>query len=234
MQMFEDVKKIPGAISMTESVGIYRTVIGSLQGDPHGVAVDLGSNAGKSSIVGAKALADVGFKGRFFMVDLAYDLMNPEWKHTTQGDADLMPWGYLREPNAKATIKKRVEKYYPHVVLAGLSSIQFLSQAKGPVSYAFIDSDDHQVELVHQEVRMLEHLVSPGGLVFFHDFRNQYIGPAKAYEYLISTGKYEAIEIDWKSAIEYAKENKLEDGNDSWHMPGVDFPIFVGCVRRKQ
>lgn len=72
----------------------------------------------------------------------------------------------------------------------------------------------------------------PGGLVFYHDFKNQYKGPRRAYKYLVSTGKYEAVPIDWGFAEKIAKEYQLEENNDSWHMPGVEFPAFIGCARR--
>ena len=229
LKLFQDAKKIPGAISMIEAVGIYDTVVRYLK-TPGGIAVDFGSHAGKSSIIGAKALSDAGFTDTFYMVDLAYDLDNPEWETTTQGTADKMPWGYLRDAND--FIQNRMLEHYLMVELRGLSSLQFLSRNIQPLAYVFIDSDDHQFDLVMAEVKMLEDSVSPGGLVFFHDFENQYIAPKQAHDYLIGTGKYESIPIDWDAAKRYAEKHKLEEGNDSWHMPGVDYPNFVGCARR--
>ena len=228
LKTFRVVKNIPGAISMTEAVGIYDTIATHLKSCT-GVAADLGAHAGKSSIAGAKALLDAGFKRPFYMVDLAYDLDNPEWRTTVQGSADKMPWGYLKDSDK---IIKRAMQHYPKCELMGSSSLQFLANPHLAISYVFIDADDHQVDLVMAEVKKLEDIVLPGGLVFFHDFENQYIGPAQAHAYLIDTGKYENISIDWDSAKAYVKKNKLEEGNVSWHMPGMDFPAFVGCARR--
>lgn len=229
IEVFRTVNKIPGAISMTEAVALYDTIRSALKSFS-GIAADMGSHAGKSSIIGAKALADSGFENDFYMVDLAYDLENAEWETTVQGSADLMPWGYLR--NGNEAVEQRAKEVYKNISLLGLSSLQFLADFD-ELSYAFIDTDDHQPELVMKEVKAIEDIVLPGGLVFFHDYNNQYKGPRMGYRYLVKTRKYEAIEINWKSAKSYADENDLEVDNDSWHMPGVSFPCFIGCVRRK-
>lgn len=229
LKLFQEAKKIPGAISMTEAVGIYDTITMYLE-NYHGIAVDLGSHAGKSSIIAAKALADVGYAGTMFLVDLVYDLDNPAWSQTIQGSSAKMPWAHCHKKDFKGKIKKAIGRYL-EVELKGLSSLQFLAERR-PISYAFIDVDDHQPELVFEEIHKIENLVVPGGLVVFHDFKNQYTAPAEAHLCLIKTSKYENIAIDWDSARAYAKKYQLEIGNDSWHMPGQEYPAFVGCARR--
>lgn len=234
IELFKFVKTIPGAISMTEAVGIYNTVITCLKSEK-GYAVDLGSFAGKSAAVGAAAVSKVGLVDPFLLVDLVYDLKNPEWKKTSTGSFDHMP--FIHEPDFNFIVRARVEKYAPGVAigLLGLSSAQFFNGAHGRfpyIAYAFIDTDDHNENLVMTEAKHLEDRMLSGGLIFFHDFKNQYVGPAMAYEYLVSTGKYELIQIDWDAAYVIAEKFGLETGNNSWHMPGVAYPAFVGCVRR--
>lgn len=229
-QFYRQVAEIPGAISMTEAVALYNAIVAYSPGI--GIAVDLGSNTGKSSLVAARALCHSRFDGRFYMVDLAYDLSNPEWSKTVQGDSAKMPWPQLRDAEYLKSIKERMAEYVD-AELVGQSSIQFIPRMETFAGYVFIDTDDHQKELVMEEARLLENRTAPGGLIFFHDFKNQYTGPALAHQYLLDTGKFENIEMPWDQAIEYVKKRGLEEGNDSWHMSGsgIEFPNFIGCVR---
>ena len=225
-QFYRHVAEIPGAISMTEAVALYDTIVKYAPGI--GVAVDLGSNSGKSSLVAARALHKSWFSGRFCMVDLAYDLLNPEWSKTVQGDSAKMPWGQLRDTEYLKAIHKRMSEY-TYVEMIGESSIQFILQMTDFAGYVFIDTDDHQEELVMEEVRLLANRMVPGGLIFFHDFKK----PALGHQYLLNTGRFENIEMSWERAIEYVKKHDLETGNDSWHMSGsgIEFPNFIGCAR---
>ena len=100
--------------------------------------------------------------------------------------------------------------------------------------YAFIDTDDHAKELIEKEVEAIFNRIVPGGLLMFHDFNNQFIGPRQVYDSTIATGKYEAVPIDWQWVESFKKANNIDEtGNNSWHMPGNDSPNFVGCCRRK-
>lgn len=215
---------------MTEAVAMFLAI--TRNGVGEGIAVDLGSNAGKSSLVAACALNNIWFDNHFYMVDLAYDTENPEWSKTVQGDGSKMPWGILRDPDYLRSIEDAMVEFVP-TSMVGESSIQFLSHVDGPFGYAFIDTDDHQFELVMEEARLLKDRMSPRGLIFFHDFKNQYISPALAHKYLIGTGKFEDIEMPWEEAIEYVKKYDLEAKNESWHMSGsgIEFSTFVGCAR---
>lgn len=236
IELFEHIKKIPGAVSITEMVALYDTIRKNIQcRDRLTVALDLGSHAGKSSCAGSAALSSLGRYDIFLMIDPVYDLGNDEaWKRTVQGSADKMPWGHVREEGFKKRVLENVQKHSSLLHrMYGTYSLHMLEDAAN-VSYVFIDSDDHQPELVSQEVAKLEDRVLPGGLIFFHDFNNQYHGPRMAYNWLVQRGKYEPIGIDCPSAIQFVQENNLEDGNDSWHMPGEKYPCYIGCVRRKQ
>jgi predicted O-methyltransferase YrrM len=99
--------------------------------------------------------------------------------------------------------------------------------------YVFVDSGSHQDGLPMQEVKLLEDRVVQGGIIAFHDFLSQFREVHEAYYYLVETGKYEEIPINWQEIVEYVKENDLEKGNDSWHHTEMEFPCFVGALKRK-
>ncbi len=99
--------------------------------------------------------------------------------------------------------------------------------------YVFVDSGSHQDGLPMQEVKMLEDRVIQGGIVAFHDYLSQFREVHEAYDYLVGTGKYEPISIDWSAIKKYVGENNLEAGNNSWHHTELEFPCFVGALKRK-
>ena len=73
-----------------------------------------------------------------------------------------------------------------------------------------------------------------GGILAFHDYGNQFTAIARWYDYLVGTGKYEPIAIDWDTIFDYVRDNNLEEGNSSWHERGSEeFPKFVGALKRK-
>lgn len=211
----ETFKKTPGAISICESVAILNL---SIQAPP-GVYLDCGSHAGKSAMSAAQGLQN----GTFYLVDPIYDMENKENKG----------WPYVNDAAFCDNIIENVARNKILPVLIGDNSINVIPKY-GPYSWVFIDSDDHQEELVMEEVRLLEDRIVSGGIVAFHDYKNQYIWPAKAHEYLISTGKFENIPIDWERIKDHVRKNNLENGNNSWHREGSnEFPIYVGACKRK-
>jgi Ni,Fe-hydrogenase I large subunit len=87
-----------------------------------------------------------------------------------------------------------------------------------------------------QEVKMLEDRIIQGGIIAFHDVFSQFVKQTEAYEYLLSTGKYEEIKINWQEIFDYLKENNIsEDDNNSWHKyPELPYPPnFIGALKRK-
>lgn len=84
-----------------------------------------------------------------------------------------------------------------------------------------------------KEVLALEDRMVEGGIIAFHDFRAQFLQVNEAYDYLLGTGKYEEIKIDWNEIVSYVNENELEVGNISWHHQELQNPCFVGALRRK-
>ncbi len=235
LKVLEVAKTLPGAVSMTEMAGLYKTIMMHLEAPDGAIAIDLGSHAGKSSITAIAALSEMGRKDYFHMVDPIYNLKNEEaWKDTIQGSADKMPWAHVHKPNFKEVIKTNIDKFSKlQYMLLGISANQLFDKIrKSPISYIFIDSDDHQPERVEEECNKIEDLILPGGLVFFHDYKNQYIGPHLAAEYLVETGKYEEIQIDWGFAKNFTNAHNLEKGNDTWQSYEDMSTIFVGCVKR--
>jgi hypothetical protein len=86
-----------------------------------------------------------------------------------------------------------------------------------------------------QEAKLLENRIVQGGIIAFHDYKNQFTEVEIAYDYLLSTGKYEPIGINWQEIFDYVKEHNLEEGNNSWHLyPELPHPPnFVGALKRK-
>ncbi len=230
------VKKIPGALSVTEMVCLYFT-LSQYFSLKVGVTLDLGSHAGKSACIASAAFGLWDKNISFFLIDPLYDLENETaWKNTTQGCVENIPWNYCKEENFKEEVKKRIVEFSQNVVphLIGLTSLQFFNQSTiKEFDYVFIDSDDHQKELILKEVDYLKDKISLGGLIFFHDFNNQYVGPIQAYDYLLGTGHFEMILLDWNKALDFVKQGDLEKNNSSWHMPGEEYPTYLGCLRRR-
>ena len=241
IDLCKTIQQTPGAISMTEIVGLYNTIRGSLKTESafDVDAVDFGSHCGKSSLAGMVAIESMGYTSEVFcLVDPLYDLENKEaWAQTVQGSVENNPWP-IHDSDAlvfdiSAKIRKHLQ-WLPPSSFNGCTSIQFLTERFPDMkfSYVFIDSDDHQQELVMKEAELIKDRVVPGGLVFFHDYMNQYIGPAMAHGYLVGKCGFEKIDIDWKQAEAFTREHDLEKDNDSWHMPGVEYPKHLGCVRK--
>lgn len=226
-KFIEEFKKTPGAISVCEACAIHWL---GTQANKEGFFIDIGSNAGKAAMSAASGIQN----GTMCLVDPIYDLTNLEaFKHSVQGKPENIPWSYVFEPDFKNKVMDRiidVSDMTPSLI--GDYSLSALAKFEN-YGYVFLDSDDHDLPLIMSELRIIEDKMLPGGIIAFHDFRNQYSGPYEAYKYLLTTGKYEEIEIPWDEIRAYVSENNLEEGNDSWHMPGHVLPCFVGAVRKK-
>jgi len=232
--IFNSFKLTPGAFAVTEGIGMYNIIRKYLKAE-EGIVADCGSHAGKSSMFAALAFKDMGRSEEFNMVDLLYDLSNPEWSTTWQGRSGNNPyWPYASDPAFLENCRERVSVFAPNgVKLNGRSSLQFIAE-HDQFSYIFIDTDDHREELVRSEAKALGNKVLPGGLILFHDYLNQYVGPSHALNYLVSTGKYEQVTINWNKIKAFVYTYNLEAGNHSWQpFEGNNFPTFVGGVRRK-
>jgi len=103
------------------------------------------------------------------------------------------------------------------------------------LTYVFLDTGSHGDGLPMAEVKLLEDIMVQGGIIAFHDYKNQFTEVEGAYDYLVGTGKYEPIEINWQEIFDYVDEHDLEEGNNSWHLyPELPHPPnFVGALKRK-
>lgn len=231
-------KKIPGAISVTEAIALYNLIIENMGNlNSKETFVDIGSHAGKSSLIAITALEYLQKRGTFLMVDPAYDL-NGDFRKTGPVFA---PPDYILNIHHNVSIFL-VRNNSIEVFLISSTSEKFCEEecfnnlkSKGvfnPLSYVFIDSGEHSEESLKPEIEWVNRHLCVGGIVVFHDFGNQYTAPVYAAEKMILSGQYEPIAINWEEIISYVKENNLEKGNDSWHMVDNPHPNFIGALKR--
>jgi len=207
-EFIELFKKTPGAFSVTECIGL----IGICDGVPEGLCAELGTHKGKSTLASLYGLKN---NSDFLLVEPEFS--NEKW---------------VEEVSKTLAEAKELLGYKITVTLVNGYSTDFIPKF-GNYAYVFIDSGIHD-DLVMEEVKMLEDKMISGGIIAFHDFLNQFTAVERAYDYLLSTGKYEPIPVDWEPIFDYVRENSLEEGNNSWHERGSEeFPKFVGAVRRK-
>lgn len=100
------------------------------------------------------------------------------------------------------------------------------------LNYVFVDSGSHQDGLPMSEVKLLEDRLMKDGIIAFHDLFSQFHEVEDAYRYLLGTGKYEEIPINWNEINAYVIENNLEAGNNSWHHTELATPNFLGALKR--
>jgi predicted O-methyltransferase YrrM len=199
-------KKTEGALSASESLAIMN--VAALA--PEGRFIELGTYHGKSAMSAAQTLKE----GIFLLVDPIF------------ADDHL---SFAVHQNI--ILSREKEDEFVIGLRAGYST-DVIPEETG-YAYVFVDSGSHQDGLPMQEVKLLEDRVMSGGIVAFHDFRSQFVEVEQAYDYLLSTDKFEEIKIDWNEIVAYAKENNLEKDNSSWHHCEIEFPCFVGALKRK-
>lgn len=203
-EFLELFKKTEGALSVCESIVIMNIAAEA----PAGEYAEFGTYFGKSAMSALVSLKE----GLFHLVDPIFE--NKEV-------ARSVGLSVYRVTKGDITIDL-INGYSTDII-----------NRLGELSYVFVDSGSHQDGLPLQEVKLLEDRVVPGGIIAFHDYESQFKEVKEAYDYLVSTGKYEPIPIDWNSVINYCRENSLEIGNQSWHHTEMEFPNFVGAVKRK-
>lgn len=225
-------KKTPGAISVHELIAIIN--VAALA--PRGTCCEMGSHRGKSGIAAAIGLTRSIDPGRtLIMVDPLYDMENLEaWKHACQGHPDNA-WQGAKDKDFHQSVMDPIIKASEGMIvplLRGDYSINAIQKIHGPISYCFLDSDQHQYELVKEELILLRPKMNIGGVIGFHDFRSQFSGVEQAYREMLHGGFYEEIPIDWESIKKWVSENGGESGNESWHHCDKPAPCFFGALRR--
>jgi len=205
-------KKTKGAMSTAEAIFLYNAC---LQVDGDGVCVEMGTAYGKSAMVTLMAWADKGRKTLFLLEPLFEGIDFLREVHTSIKDfqKELHNTNCVFLKNLSTDFLPKYDKY----------------------SYIFWDSGDHSPELVNKEKPLLEDKVIKGGILVLHDINSQFTACTEAYNDLINSGKYEAIEYDWQEIFDYVAKNNLEDGNNSWHQyPELPHPPnFIGALKRK-
>ena len=204
-EFWEVFKKTNGALSSAESLAILNI---AKQAPPNGLACEFGVYNGKSAM---SAMAAENF-AEFHLIDTEFS------KTISVNDVGN-------------NIINAVPNHCRLAFIVG-SSLDYLAGSEYKYSYVFVDSGDHQ-ELPMKEVIALQDRVIQGGIIAFHDWNSQFLQVMDAYAYLIGTGKYEVVQIDWDEINNYIDENNIEEGNISWHHNELKNPNFVGALRRK-
>lgn len=205
-------KETNGALSCTEAVAIMNIAAQA----PEGRYIELGTYEGKSAMSAALTLKH----GVFLLVD-------PEF--TLDNFSDI-----IHTVSRVSTNELKVDTVtgFSTEVIPIIDKIPENKYGK-KYSYVFVDSGSHQDGLPMQEVKLLEDRMIQGGIIAFHDWDSQFKEVKEASDYLVGTGKYEYIPINWDEIIAYVNENNLEEGNESWHHNELQNPCFVGAVKRK-
>lgn len=173
---------------------------------PGGIYLELGAYRGKSAMSALVSLKN----GIFYLVE-------PEFNDEIEFNEMVIRLGY------KNHVSINLIKAYSTDIIGDYNNL----------CYVFVDSGSHQDGLPMREVTLLEDKVVQGGIVAFHDWNSQFKEVKEASDYLVSTGKYEYIPINWDEIISYVNENNLEEGNNSWHHTELKNPCFVGALKRK-
>lgn len=202
-ELWERFKRTNGAFSCCEAIALYNICLEA----PEGTYIELGTFHGKSAMIASAALK----AGCFTLVDPIFS--------DTKIAADV----FFNVRNAAGFDKTFV------IGCVGDFSTNIIPKF-GELAYVFVDSGSHGEGLPMQEVKMLEDMVVSGGIVAFHDFRSQFVEVEEAYNYLLSTGKYQEIKIDWQPIVDHVLQNNIEEGNDTWHHTETKTPCYLGAL----
>jgi len=173
---------------------------------PKGTYIECGVAYGKSAQSACVSLQE----GMFYLIDPIFD------------DKRIMDKVYEEVSAVNQNVKIKMSPLY---------STEFLPKL-APYSYVMLDSGDHD-EIVMQEINLVKDNMVSGGVIVMHDLDSQFLAVRQGYDYLLSTGNYEEIKPDWNEINTYVNDNKLNEGNVSWHHTELENPNFIGALRRK-
>lgn len=203
-ELIELFKKTNGAFSVTEMVALYNIILDA----PRGVYCELGVAHGKSAAVMVSAM-----RGNEIV------LVEPDFSDEK------------RLSEVLGVINQAADKKIHCLPIAGYSTDVLPDMEV--FAYVMVDSGSHQDGLPLAEVKLLEDKILQNGVIAFHDYLSQFREVGEAYQYLLSTGKYEEIPINWQEIVDYVNSENLEEGNESWHHTELRNPCFVGALKRK-
>jgi hypothetical protein len=209
-EFWDKFKKTTGAFSTAEALALFN-IVSDIKYDGVGdwveTYLELGSHKGKSSRVIAAAI-----KPSACLYCVEPEFSDEKWLNEF--------WTAI---TSKATIKAVAD--YSLNVIPNFDKLTFV----------FVDSGTHSDDLVMNECKMLEDRIIRNGVISFHDKGSQFTKVDEAYNYLVSTGKYEIVPIAWDEIFQYVKWQDLEAENNSWHQyPELPHPPnFIGALRRK-
>lgn len=213
-QNFIDIfKGTPGALSVCESIAIINIAAQA----PEGIYAELGTHKGKSAM---SAMYGLG-QGYFYLLDPIFE--------------DDLTMAEVYNKLIPFSIKRQIIFELVPEFSTDFFEKEFFKKIEMMFSYVFVDSGSHGDGIPMQEVKLLEDRIMPGGIIAFHDYLNQFVEVEGAYNYLLSTGKYDVIPINWQEIFNHVVPNNLEQGNESWHQyPELPHPPnFVGALKRK-
>ena len=131
------------------------------------VALDVGTARGFSAITIARALLDANLEGRVYSVDVI-DHHRPHGWHGGKHDAG--------EPLAGMSISRSeiwsrwfADEANCVMPLLGQSHEILEDWSFGPIDVAFIDGE-HTYDAVRRDLSLLEHLMTPGGVIVLDDY----------------------------------------------------------------
>jgi hypothetical protein len=172
------------------------------------------------------------------LVDPLFDMMNDkEWERSyLKLDEQRRPSGFQLYDNHNEYTMSAVTKFAPDLKVTpyGLSSLSFFELRKEPIVFLLVDSGDHLEGIVFDEINLYKDRLVDNGLVFFHDYKNQFVAPMLGAMKLCENYGYEMIEMPWEEAEEIAKKYNLEEkDNASWLNYGeIKYFNFMGCCRK--
>lgn len=200
-------KETNGALSCAEAVSIMNLAALAPTGEK-GIAIEAGTYHGKSAMAAAYGLKSIG---EFWLVDPIFeDEVLAEQVSSKVLNAGESVYGVVCFEKSSVEVIPSFDKYV----------------------WAFVDSGDHQ-SLPMIEVKLFEDRIVQGGIIAFHDWQSQFLEVMYAYNYLLGTGKYEEVHINWQEIVEYINREGIEDGNKTWHHTELQNPCFVGALRKK-
>ena len=221
----------PGAVSATELLALAWTSYRELN-NPGGSIVELGSHAGKTSLILGFVSDLMDLRGTLYLVDPLYDFLNASWHLTVYRRREMVEWEYAKGEGFVHRVSSLIASHVKsRFALVGDISINFLKSLNEPVSIAFIDSDAHTENLILEEVALLEPKLLSGALLYFHDYGN-FDGPVYAVKRLLATGKYSMVRIEWGDIVSHIKDMGFESLNNTWHMVNDPYPSYLACLKR--